>query len=265
MAWNQPSAGNHIKPIKQRSTKGLLAILGVFITTGAMILLWHANRIETKPFDKGNTIKAMPNSKASAKHASILKTEHKSEGAMPSVIVADETMAAELLAGETNGVDSATKPKRKRMFRNPTESILWQIFSTELGDAPPMVPKIPTKDMANIKSILENAFTINESDTEAQRNAKMVVESAKAQLKQFLDEGGDAREFVSYYQNELEKAHKERIEAMRMLTQFAREDDVEIAQQFAEKVNEKFAKKGIKGIAIPERLQKRLQEQGNKK
>lgn len=276
MGWNQPKDtsrdghGSHeatgVSLPRSRWFRGVLAALVVLVGAGiaAYFLLSPTGT------DKNDTAESRSKKIAKVKPSSAKADSTRDNSASVKTAsnrneVAASLSATNLVSGATNTTETAKPPRPKRIFRNPTESILWHIFSTELGDAPPLVPQIPTKDMANIKKIIENGFTLDADDTEASKRMKMVVENAKAQLKIFLDEGGDAREFVSYYRNELDKAHKERIEALRMLTQFAREDDVEIALQFADKVNEQFKKRGIKGIELPERLIEKLTNKGTQK
>jgi len=144
-----------------------------------------------------------------------------------------------------------------RTFRTGTEQILSWIFSTELGDMPPPVPKISNFDLVHMQEILDLNNEVTNGDDEKTIDAKRSVQAAKDELKKYLEKGGNPDEFLEYYRDELQSAYLERKTAQQEVMMVL-QGEPELASSFLKEVNNRLAKKGIKTIVISDRVQKRF-------
>ena len=66
-------------------------------------------------------------------------------------------------------------------------------------------------------------------------------------MRKFITQGGDPDEFLQYYFSQLRHAFEFRNEAQQQYYDL-QEEDPELAEDFAKKVNKRFDEKGIKRI-----------------
>lgn len=147
-----------------------------------------------------------------------------------------------------------------RTFATGTEQIMSWIFTKQLGDPPPPLPRISIRDEAHLAEILMAKNPVLDTDTERQKDAKQTVELAKKAAIEFIKEGGDIREFFTYYRDQLDQAHREYSEAQKSVIEMYRTEggDEELCRAYLDKVNEALEAKGIKKIALPEQVLERL-------
>ena len=143
-----------------------------------------------------------------------------------------------------------------RVFATGAEQVMSWIFMCRLGDPPPLLPKLSTRDLVHIDKILDAPNPVLEGDSERARDAKETVEMAKKELKEFLAKGGDPEEFLEYYHGQLRQAHAEWQEAYRKTLEVARETP-EIANDYVDEVNKLLAERGIKPVVLPPKLKER--------
>lgn len=136
-----------------------------------------------------------------------------------------------------------------RVFRTGTEQIMSWIFTTEIGDLPPPLPKIPDSEMAHFAKILMSDNPLKEGDTEFTANAKEMVALAKKEMIDYIDKGGTPEEFFDYYRGQLVQAHEKRKNMRGEVMKVLREEP-EIALQYLDEVNAELAKDGIKPIKL---------------
>lgn len=150
-------------------------------------------------------------------------------------------------------------PKTNRIFRTGTEASLARIFMTRVGDPPPpfFTTKIPLRDEAHLAEILIADNPALETDSDAQRETKEMVELAKKEMIQFIRDGGAPEEFLEYYHGKLQEAHMVRSEAMKTFMSVAREDPT-IASDYLERLNESLNEKGIRAIELSEKQKQRF-------
>ncbi len=158
--------------------------------------------------------------------------------------------------------EAATKPidftsTTNRPFRTGTEQVLSLIFTTRLGDMPPILPKLPLLDEAHLAEILAAPNPPLDGDRERIKEAKEMVELAKRELLDYIAKGGKVEEFLEYYRGQLVLARDEWQESQKSVIQMIREDP-EIAVEYIEVVNARLAEKGIKPVVIPEKLKEQL-------
>lgn len=148
-------------------------------------------------------------------------------------------------------------PSSNRVFKTGTEQVLSWIFTTDVGDMPPPLPKISIRDEAHIMEILDNHVAADEGDSERVKDAKDTVALAKEELRRFVDGGGKVQDFLEYWRGKLVLAHQERMECQRQVIAVAREEP-EIALEYLEEINRRLDEKGIKRVKLPDKLMEKL-------
>ena len=149
-----------------------------------------------------------------------------------------------------------------RIFKTGTEQVLSMIFSTELGSMPPPLPRLHPNEVQNMPVILAKVSEILESDDDLVKDKKDIVNFAKKELREFIKQGGNHEEFLSYYRGELLKAYRQRRDSQRALDQFCDEPeaDAATAREFCRRINEKLAENGIRGVELPDEFKEKTQE-----
>jgi len=145
------------------------------------------------------------------------------------------------------------EPASNRVYATGTEQVMDWVFTTQLGDMPPILPKLPRFEEAHLIEILANQNEVRETDSARVRDGKEMVMLAKEELAKYLAEGGTAQEFLSYYHDKLREAHMQYQETERSVMKLAREEP-EMLQDYLESVNKSLAEKGIKPVTIPRPL-----------
>lgn len=144
-------------------------------------------------------------------------------------------------------------------FKTSTEQVMDWIFNCNVGDdPPPFVPPLDPGEMANIGAILDRANDIVEEDTPDTAARKKMVELAKQELKQYLAQGGSASEFLHYYHQQLVTAHELRMDASRVVREYARDASPEDARRFLEETNKVLADKGIGPAMLSDKMKEKI-------
>lgn len=115
------------------------------------------------------------------------------------------------------------QPASNRVYATGTEQVLDWVFTTELGDLPPILPSIPMYEEAHLVEILVNKNKTLETDDERTANGKQMVDLAKKELIKYISAGGDVHGFLQYYHDQLRQAHMQRQEAQQSLFRLVRE------------------------------------------
>ena len=158
--------------------------------------------------------------------------------------------------------NDATDPNHKSDFSTGVEQVMGWIFTTELGDSPPPLPDLSAAERKRIVEILLAKNPVEEGDSEKSAEAKEMVSAAKKELMQYLKQGGDTDDFLTFYKNELVKAQEAREDAKRLVREMAREGDDDMTVQFLKEVNGKLAERGIKAVELPVKVRRRLEAAG---
>ena len=144
-------------------------------------------------------------------------------------------------------------------FKNPTEQVMDWIFNANVGpDAPPPLPMISGYELDDMPITLEQMSEIKEDDDETVIARKKMVDAAKAELKDYMARGGNARDFLQFYHQQLEHYHDLWIDATSKAEEVCRTEDPETARKFIDKTNKELAKKGILPIQVRKGLMKRI-------
>ena len=147
-------------------------------------------------------------------------------------------------------------PTTNQPFKTAIELQMARIFTTQLGNMPPPLMPIALKDEAHLAEILIANNPAIEGDSEKIKEAKEMVELAKKELKDYIKQGGEVRDFITYYYGKLDEAFREHRMAQTELLKSAKENP-DIAQEYCDKINERLTEKGIKPVELPEKFKQR--------
>ena len=144
-------------------------------------------------------------------------------------------------------------------FKTSTEQVMDWIFNCSVGDdPPPFVPPLDPGEMANIGAILDRANEVVEEDTPDTMERKKMVELAKQELKQYIAQGGNASEFLHYYHQQLVTAYELRMDASRVVREYARDAAPEDVRKFLKETNKVLADKGIGPVMLSDKMKEKI-------
>lgn len=249
------------------------SVLGVSAAAGLVLLLVLCARSRVDPADRSPQEKtpapARPESKQKAvpdvpPPAMSLQVPDKDAETAPSKPKTAKEVLADHLAHPPSVTNymvgiTVTTNRPKRIHRNATEQMLSSLFRTELGSAPPPMPKIPMREKVDIEGILSSPLSAPDGDSEASSSVKDVVGQAKLAMKEFLDRGGTPEAFISYYRDELQRCHETWKMCQQAAIRSCREEDPEVAREMVGRINETLSEKGIKPVSLPPRFRERLE------
>lgn len=229
--------------------KGLVAGAIVVIAGVASIVYFTGNNGKTGDATGGNRGKIAAVNPAKPKkqikkveYTSPEKTGDKLTDALAEVAAAEQALTitqppkVNIPPGYTN-----------RTFKTGVEQLMSWVFTVEVGDMPMPIPPIGEDDREQLAAILVSKNEIKDSDSEMAAFAKEQVDYAKKEMAEFIKQGGDPDEFLQYYFGQLRHAFEFRNEAQQQYYDLL-EEDPELAEEFAKRVNESFDEKGIKHI-----------------
>lgn len=164
---------------------------------------------------------------------------------------------AENRAAKTNE-NTTVVQMAKPMFENPTEQLIADLFTTTVGDVPPIIPEIRDQDEASIIMVIDKMHKISDEDDDEAAYAKETVNLAKRELDKFMREGGTANDFLQYYSQVLMDAHEEYQQSRVFIHKSIRDGEPEVTLGVLERVNQRLAEKGIKQIELTPLERQRL-------
>ena len=148
-------------------------------------------------------------------------------------------------------------PTNNRAFRTGFEQKLAAIFATPLGAPPPMIPlRMTPVTYLRLQEILDAPNTVFDTDSEKVAEAKMAVEMAKKELKEYISQGGDPEKFLEHYYSQLKQASEEWKAAQMELVRTMKTDPG-LAVTMEAEFNEHFSQKGIRPVKMPAKLKER--------
>jgi hypothetical protein len=263
MGWNgsdaATSAHNHLKinrPVKPAKSNTLFyAIIGGLVVAALIVLV----ALITAQDDSQATAVDKKTGTPRIKNAVKTEAPKKIEVVEPSVKKVDkDALKMKTKTPEERNEIRLQKFKEKefdmtvpsnRVFRTGTEQILSWIFTTELGDLPPPLPKIPDSEKAHFAKILLRDNPLTENDSEFSAAAKEMVQLAKKEMVEYIKKGGSPEEFLDYYRGELMQAYEMR-KAVQQSIQKILKEEPEIALEYLNDVNKDLESRGIKKIKL---------------
>lgn len=144
------------------------------------------------------------------------------------------------------------------LVKEPIEQLMLTVFTTELGDMPPMLPAIPAFDEERFEKLVNRKTNPEKGDSEEVLLSKEIVNEVKKELAKYLKEGGTTSGFLSYYVSELDSAFKEREMCKSLAMKAMKTEDPEVAREYFFRLNEELAKKGIKPLTLNKRQKAHL-------
>lgn len=153
----------------------------------------------------------------------------------------------ELTASQDNLVPVTNS--QLRVFSTTTEQVISWIANSRLGDPPPMLLVLPPGE--DIQKILNTDIELYDNDNPDIEMIKINVAQAKQMLKDYVAQGGNAQDFLSYYHAELKKGYVKWRDAQTQLMKLIASGDKETAQKYAVEQNRELEKEGIKALNIP--------------
>ena len=139
-----------------------------------------------------------------------------------------------------------------RTFSSGLEQTLCNIFSIDVGDMPPPLPRIPDIELDSVPDILARMCQVDESDSDLIKDRKESVNIAKAEMLKYLEEGGDFDDFLEHYHGILKKAFFRQKECQRQVYAVCGEEEPEVALKFFKTINEELLQDGIKPVELPD-------------
>lgn len=261
-------SGAPLRPIPSTNgtspLRGILAALVVVV--GAGLAWWMLSRtanVQPEPeVAEAKTVK-LPN------HSS--KTPNQIDNTNPAVPQKDEETTPRAPEREMTPEEIEAEERRKDplydrhhivakmpLVKEPIEQLMVSVFSTELGDMPPMLPAIPAFDEERFEKLINKRHVAEDGDSEEVLISKELVNQVKEELAKFIKEGGTTSGFLSYYVNELDSAFRERETCKEMQMKSMKTDDPEVAREMYFKINERLAAKGIKPLTLTKRQKAHL-------
>ena len=76
------------------------------------------------------------------------------------------------------------------LVKEPIEQLMLTVFTTELGDMPPMLPAIPAFDEERFEKLVNRKTNPEKGDSEEVLLSKEIVNAVKKELAEYLKEGG---------------------------------------------------------------------------
>ena len=261
------TVGTSQKLAKRRHGLVVGITFAILATIGIMFLLLQdngtTNNPETRPEPRVKRQSTMParfakadtnESNSTSKHNPVTAQEPKVEDQPP------------LTPEEIEAIERAKDPlydrhhivAKKPLLAEPVEQLMLSVFSTELGDMPPMLPAIPQIDEERMKKMVGFLSEESKDDTDEVRAAKQMINEVKAELKKYLDEGGTVDNFLSYYVNELDSAFRERNLCKEMQMKAMKTEEPAVAREYFYAINQRLADKGIKPLTLTTRQKEYL-------
>lgn len=239
-------------------------VLAGLLTVGVALVVWHflapavVPPLEEAPAPRAKTKPVARPAAASVPAESVAAKAGKKKPSRAEMLRAmSPAERLEFLFKEAEERPINLEPASNRLYATATEQVLDWVFTTRLGDMPPPLPNLPMFEEAHLAEILVNGCRVKDSDDEAVKERKEIVDLAKKEMIKFVSDGGDPAEFLKFYHDELRQAHMEYQAAQREVFQVVREEP-ELALDYLARVNGQLAEKGIKPVRIPPRMAERF-------
>ena len=155
------------------------------------------------------------------------------------------------------------KPRRQSIYKTPIEQALGTIFTTPLGYPPPPLPSIPSiSSQEQLEKFFDTPIEYDKNASRETNENRIMMSQVRDEFRRYLDEGGKAKDFVSYYVEELRTSYELRRTAQKMLVDMSRSgEDAQSLRNFRDKANAILAEKGIRSLAVPPSVRQAMGEE----
>lgn len=142
------------------------------------------------------------------------------------------------------------EPHSNRVFRTSLEQTMDWVFTAQMGNPPPLLPKMSLYDELHLTEILISDDRIKDTDSDKVKESKEMMKLAKKTFRDFIRQGGDPYDFLPYYHGQLVQAHEEWKDVRKQAMEIVKTDP-DLTSDFLRKANEKLMAKGIKKVVLP--------------
>lgn len=143
-------------------------------------------------------------------------------------------------------------------YTSLTERFINMVINTRPGMPPLPLFNLPANE-TNIIKILEANITVYDTDDEKTVQQKANVAYAKQLLKEYVAAGGNTKDFLGFYHEQLKIAFEERSTAQKQFSEILKAGDEKGATEFFEEKNKELSEKGIVPLMVPPRFKKKTE------
>jgi hypothetical protein len=143
-------------------------------------------------------------------------------------------------------------------YSSGSERLINMIINTRMGFVPPPLLNFPAKE-TNIINILEKNIIVYDTDDEKTLQQKENVAFAKQLLKEYIATGGNSKDFLAFYHEQLMTAFEERSAAQKQFSDMLKAGDENGAIEFFEEKNKVLSEKGIVPLIVPPNFKKKAE------
>ena len=248
----------------KRTTARWVAAVALIAVAAGGVWWWMAHGEKAKPASEQRQVAKKPK----AEKPQLRRTEPRPVTATNVVATATNTPAvrppkevmSSVVTTNANGTviekivfaDGTKKTKvmpPPPIFSNACDQVIALAISAKPGEAMPPLPDLRGIDEDFAKSFL-TPIKINEDDPENVKELKRNVIETKKQLLEAVKSGKTVMQALQEHQAEMGRIESSRLIAIREMQRINAEDGLEMAQEFAKRVNEDFEGKGIPAIPV---------------
>ena len=253
MAWNRPSEGAaKPTPKKPSAWRGVVAgLVVVAVALGAVCYFMIGGSQETprnKADKERGRIKQVKTAVAPVNAASAAKSQQ-SKIANPQNA---EEAAAESASTVTVAAESKaeSKPKRKPIFKNGTDQLIYLAVFASNGASIPPLPRMTSDDTQRYIDSLRSPIEIEEDDPPQVREMKKSVNEVRQQIADIIVREPDRElsEILNAHRDDFNGRLNLRAEAQKAYDDLVKEGDEEGAAAYLEKANKFLTDYGIDPI-----------------
>ena len=250
MSWNKPSSASQPPPKKSAPPalkRGLLAG-SLVIALGALGLYLFSNGGATSSSlqkkDRGRIKEVAPAAVAPAAVKPAVLPEQTSSEELVSAGNAATTTAATAVS------IAADKPKRKPIFVNGTDQLIFLAVFASKGASIPPLPKMSSADTQRYIDSLRSPIEIEEDDPPQVQEMKKGVNEVRQQIADIIVKQPDRElsEILNAHREDFNNRINLRADAQKAYDKFVEEGDAEGAAAYLEKANKFLADYGIDPI-----------------
>ena len=271
MAWNRPSNDGRARspsaPRRAETVRPTVrgAIVGAVIVLGAGIAVWWLQGRQTQDTGAESRLENHPRKIAETKPNLPVRratVEVRRDDAPEKPISPWRKHLLKLAEKDPRLMFQLTNKfarTDRRVFGTTVEQSMDWIFNCVPGDAPMPLLGVDDADQELVERVLRTVNEIKDDDTDAVAGRKDTVMRAKLELAKFLKEGGEYKDFMRYYQNELVRCHEIWLDAQDAVENFtdteAKDEEV---MAYYDAVNKKLTEQGIRELELSDKIRDRL-------
>jgi hypothetical protein len=135
-------------------------------------------------------------------------------------------------------------------YSSITERLINMIINVRLGMPPPILFDLPANE-TNIVEILNSDIIVYETDDDKKIQQKTNVAYAKQLLKEYIEGGGNAKDFLKFYHEKLISAFDYRSGVQKQFFELLKSGDEKAYSDFYLETNKTLSEQGIVPLSVP--------------